>query len=79
MKSLKVLLAVCLIAGVAMPDVAEAKKRGGSSSNFMPTAEQKRKAWEQGIKGCRAKYGARLWEVHIEKYYGMWKTVCYIF
>ncbi len=75
MKLLKILLATALIAGTVAPDLAFAKKN--PSSNGAPTAEQKRKAYENGIKTCRKQWGARLHEVHVEKFYGKWSVVCY--
>jgi hypothetical protein len=77
MKSLKILLAVSLIAATMAPGVALAKKKSGSGGSFTPTAEQKKRAFEQGLKDCRKKYGAQLHEVHVEKYYGKWNVVCY--
>ena len=76
MKSLKVLLAVTMVAAVMVPGIAEAKKKP-ASSNGAPTAEQRKRAWEEGMKYCRKKYGADLAQVRVEKFYGKWSTVCY--
>jgi hypothetical protein len=75
MKILNVLLAATLIAATVAPGVAEAKKKSGSGG--APSTEQRKRAYEQGLKDCRKKYGAQLHEVHVEKFYGKWSVVCY--
>jgi hypothetical protein len=77
MKVLKTILMVAVVAASFAPEMAMAKKKSGSSDNFTPTAEQKKRAYEQGLKNCRKKYGSQLHEVHVEKFYGRWGAVCY--
>jgi hypothetical protein len=66
-----------LIAAVVAPGIAEAKKKSNSGGNFTPTAEQRKRAYEQSLKDCRKKYGSQLHEVRVEKFYGRWGAVCY--
>jgi hypothetical protein len=73
MKSLKILLAVTMIAGVAMPDLAFAKAKASHS------AAQRKAAYEQGLKYCRKKYGERLHSVVVEQNYGKWGAWCYTY
>jgi hypothetical protein len=75
MKPLKVLLAVTMIAAVLSPGIADAKKKSGGNS--APSEEQRKRAYEQGLKDCRKQWGDRLHEVHIEKFYGRLSVVCY--
>ncbi len=77
MKLAQIGVAVFVLGLALIPVDGFAKKRPAQSSNFTPTAEQRRKAWEQGLKDCRAKYGSNLQEVSVEKYYGKWNVVCY--
>ena len=68
------LAAALTLSGFAGEAIAAKKK---SSSNGAPTAEQRKILFKQGLASCRKKYGARLHEVRIEKYYGRWSIVCY--
>jgi hypothetical protein len=62
------------VSGMATESFAAKKK---PSSNGAPSAELRKRAFEQGLKDCRKKWGASLHEVHVEKYYGRWGVVCY--
>jgi hypothetical protein len=75
MKSLKILLAVSLIAATVAPGVALAKKK--SNGGGTPSEVQRKRAYAQGLKDCRKQWGSQLHEVHVEKYYGKWSVVCY--
>jgi hypothetical protein len=77
MKVLKLLLAASLIAATVAPGVALAKKKPSSNGGGAPTEEQRKRAYAQGLKDCRKEWGARLHEVHVEKFYGRWGVVCY--
>ena len=78
MKSLKTLLAVAMVAAVVAPGVAEAKKKP-STGGGAPTAEQRKRIYDQGLINCRKKYGAALHFVRVEKFYGKWSVVCYVY
>ncbi len=67
---------VALVAGFASE--VEAKRKHGGGPAGPPSEQTRQKAWENGMKNCRAKYGSLLKEVHVEKYYGKWSVVCYI-
>lgn len=71
-----VALATALMLAGFAGDALAAKK---SSSSGAPSAEQRKKLYKEGLASCRKKYGSRLHEVHIEKYYGRWATVCYVY
>ena len=73
MKSLKVLLAVCLIAGVTMPDVAVAKKKRNSAVPRQMTSERR----IQALNWCRKKYpGPYTWNVEFGAYDGKRQWLC---
>jgi hypothetical protein len=72
-RTLAALAAAIMMAGIA-GDALAAKK---STANNAPSAEQRKKMYEAGLKSCRKKYGSQLHEVHVEKFYGKWSIVCY--
>jgi hypothetical protein len=63
------------MAGTASEALAARK----STSNGAPTSEQRKKMFEAGLKSCRKKYGALLHDVKVEKFYGRWTPVCYVY
>lgn len=72
----KFVLLVSVSLCLAVPSLAEAaKKKPGS--NATPSAEQRKRAYENGLKSCRKKFGAQLHFVRVEKFYGKWGVVCY--
>lgn len=74
MKVMSIVLAGALaLSSLAVPAEAAKKK----PSNATPSAEQRKRAYEEGMKFCRKKYGAQLHFVRVEKYYGRWGAVCY--
>jgi hypothetical protein len=75
-KQVVALLAALMLSGFAGEALAAKKK---SPSNGAPTAEQRKKLHKLGLQNCRKKYGSRLHEVRIEKFYGRWSTVCYVY
>jgi hypothetical protein len=56
--------------------VEAAKKK---SSGNTPTAEQRKKMYEEGLKRCRKQFGSQLHFVRVEKFYGRWGAVCYYY
>ena len=73
MNILKLACAAALVCSFTLPAEAAKKK----NNNYTPTAQQRKQAYENGLKSCRKKFGAQLHFVRVEKYYGKWSAVCY--
>jgi hypothetical protein len=76
MKLSRLILAGAVVSLMLVPVDAIAKKKPGGGSNAAPTEAQRHAAWVTGMKNCRAKYGASLESVTVEKFYGKWSVVC---
>jgi hypothetical protein len=72
----RLLVATAILSLTLVPVEALAKKRPSGGSNAAPTEAQRHAAWLRGMKDCRAKYGAQLESVSVEKFYGKWSIVC---
>lgn len=73
MRVFKSVLAVALLLSFTTI-AAEAAKKSASLS-----AEQRKKLHANGMVNCRKKYGSALHYVRVEKYYGRWAAVCYVY
>lgn len=73
-------VAALLFANVMLTCVAvEAETAKKKKSDGAPTAEQRKKMYKEGLAWCRKLHGAQIHYVRIQKHYGKWKFVCYIY
>ena len=73
MRTLTTVIAAALFLSCTAIEVEAAKKSGSLS------AEQRKKMHADGMKGCRKKYGSALHYVRVQKFYGRWAAVCYVY